>query len=108
MGDRKDGQTGRRLLPPGCLPDPSIADVPARQRILDAQPLLSTCVENALGRLEKRTATPRRLSVEDVFVDVAKYGAGASVVRLRTYGVTPKMIDRLVGQLGWQIASRRE
>jgi hypothetical protein len=82
--------------------------VPARQRILDAQPLLSTCVENALSRLGQRSSGERRLTAEDVFVDVAKYGTGASVVRLRTYGVTPEMVDHLVGQLGWQIARRGE
>ena len=46
------------------------------------------------------------LGVEDVFVDVAKYGKGPSVQRLRAHGVSPERIDRYLDQLGLEVASR--
>jgi len=94
------------LLPEGSMPEPIAEDVPVERRIMQETPLLSDCVENALRHLGTQDNLKRGLGVEDVFVDVAKYGRGPSVQRLRAHGVSPERIDRYLDQLGLEVASR--
>jgi hypothetical protein len=77
-------------------------------KILEEKPALSNCVENALAQLGRNANPKRKLTLPDVFVDVAKFGTGSSVARLRAHGVTPEVIDRLVGQLRWKVAKRSQ
>jgi hypothetical protein len=93
-------------LPEGSLPEPIGEDVPPESSILQEDPQLSTCVENALTHLAGKADPRHPLSTAEVFVDVAKHGAGASVARLREEGVTPERIDQLVGELGWEVRER--
>jgi serine/threonine protein kinase len=95
------------LLPGGSLPEPIAEDVPVDRRILEDQPELSTCVENALLNLGGQASPEHKLGAQDVFVDVAKFGTGPSVTQLRVHGFTPDQIDRLVGQLGLRVVRRR-
>ena len=66
----------------------------------------STCVRDSLAHLTSHTGSLRRVSAEDVFIDIAKYGKGKSVQRLRTYGVDVGRVNEIVGQLGWRILER--
>ncbi len=93
-------------LPGGAMPDPAEADFSDGGRILQDGPKLSTCVENALLHLGEAKGPGHKLGAEEVFVDVAKFGTGPSVIRLRSHGVTPEMIDGFVRQLGWQVVHR--
>jgi serine/threonine protein kinase len=93
-------------LPEGCLPEPISHDVSLESRILDENPLLSNCVANAMNHLGPKAGPEHKLTVADVFVDVAKFGTGDSVVRLRRHGVSADKIDRLVEQLGWKVTRR--
>jgi hypothetical protein len=74
--------------------------------ILRANPSFSACVTDSLLHLIPKATPQDKLSPEELFVDVAKYGQGNSVARLRQNGVTPETIDSLVEQLGWHIRTR--
>jgi hypothetical protein len=93
-------------LPEGSLPAPVGEDVPRESRILQEEPQLSTCVENALSHLGPKADPRHKLSAAEVFVDVAKHGTGPSVAHLRERGITPEEIDRLAGELGWEVRER--
>jgi hypothetical protein len=93
-------------LPEDALPEPVGQDVPRESSILEEEPLLSTCVENALSHLGPKADPHHKLSAAEIFVDVAKHGSGASVAHLREKGVTPEKIDRLVDELGWEVRQR--
>jgi hypothetical protein len=94
------------LLPEGAIPEPVSSDLPRQSQILQGAPKLSTCVENALLHLGAAKPPGHKLVPEEVFVDIAKFGTGPSVVKLRTHGVTPELIDRFVSQLGWKVLRR--
>src|SRR5262249_48330106 len=66
----------------------------------------SGCVQDSLNHLTPRTNSARRLSAEDVFVDIARHGTGGSVKRLRTHDVSVDKVNEIVGQLGWRIIER--
>src|SRR5262249_29114016 len=93
-------------LPEDSLPEPVGEEVPRRGPILEEEPLLSTCVENALVALARKADPEHRMTVEEVFVDVAKHGTGASVAHLRERGVTPQRIDELVEEVGGEVRER--
>ena len=80
-------------LPSGALPDPAPSDIPIDRTLLSAEPLLSDCVHDSLSEFRKFAARPSKLSPVDLFVDVAKHGEGASVVRLREHGVDPDAME---------------
>src|SRR5262245_62160074 len=104
----KPGQLAQFLdrLPETALPEPISEDVSRESRILQEEPQLSTCVENALSHLRKKADHYHKLSTAEVFVDVAKHGTGASVAHLREQGITPEKIDQLVEELGWEVRER--
>lgn len=93
-------------IPPKALPEPIAEDVVAAQSILSAHPILSNCVDDSLKHLSQKATPQNKLSSADVFVDIAKYGTGRSVRRLRTYGVTPEKVTDIVEQLGWRVVER--
>lgn len=94
------------LLPEKSLPAPIAANNSAKEYILREQPNFSPCVEDSLGHIGQRATPNRKLSAEDVFVDIAKYGTGASVAQLRTHGINAQKIDQIVKQLGWNVIER--
>src|SRR5262249_37111977 len=79
-------------LPEGALPDPVSADVGVDRHLLNANPLLSDCVEDSLRHFIKLAPLPRKLSPVDIFVDIGQHGHGPSVARLRKHGVTPEVL----------------
>jgi len=91
-------------LPPEALPDPIPADVPKANRlVLEERPLLSDCVAESLEHFKELDHLPRRISSADMFVDIARYGHGESVSRLRHHGIGKKQIEQRVEELGLQI-----
>lgn len=94
-------------FPEGALPVPVDADIDlAHSPVVDDAPL-SSCVDNSLRHLNKAVGSKQALTLEDVFVDVARYGTGSSVARLRTHGVDSAKIDQIVQQLGWNVVNRK-
>lgn len=91
------------LLPAEAFPDPTEGQILSERLMLQENPLLSACIEDSLRHLGARATDQDKLTSADVFVDIAKFGTGNSVSRLRTYGITPDKIDQLIQQLGWQI-----
>jgi hypothetical protein len=104
----RPGQLAQLLdrLPQAALPEAISEDVPRESSILQEEPQLSTCVENALAKLGKKADGHHKLSTAEVFVEVAKHGTGSSVAQLREQGITPEKIDRLVEELGWEARER--
>jgi hypothetical protein len=104
----KPGQLPQFLdrLPESSLPEPVGEEVPREGSILEEQPELSACMEDALLHLGKRADPQHKLSTAEVFVDVAKHGTGPSVADLRAHGITPEKIDRFVEDLGWEVRER--
>jgi hypothetical protein len=93
-------------LPEGALPEPLEAEAPRPGLILQENPLLSTCVQNTLLALGPKASPAKPLHPTDVFVDVAKYGRGSSVARLREHGVSEQKIDELVKRAGLDVVRR--
>lgn len=91
-------------LPPGALPDPADAGIPVDRTVLQAQPMLSDCVRESLS--EFRKIGSEKVRPVDLFVDVAKYGHGPSVVRLREHGIDPAAMERIVSKLGLRVIRR--
>jgi hypothetical protein len=94
-------------LPADALPDPIDAEVPRENRlVLEEKPLLSDCVADSLEHFSELQPLPRRISSADMFVDIAKYGHGESVSRLRDHGIGEKQIEERVQKLGLRILER--
>jgi nucleoside phosphorylase len=94
------------LLPEESLPAPIEENNLAKDYILQEQPNFSSCVEGSLRHIGQHATSNRKLSGEDVFVDIAKYGTGTSVAQLRTHGISAQKIDQIVKQLGWNVIER--
>ena len=95
-----------RLLPEEALPNPICENSIEKQYILNENPDFSGCVADSLENFSKHKNVRRKLSSEDIFVDIAKHGTGSSVARLRTHGISAKKIDQIVTQLGWKVIER--
>ncbi len=95
-----------RYLPSDSLPKPIGIEVSTERFLFNDDPDFSGCVYDSIAHLSPKIPINNQLSSKDVFVDIAKFGTGGSVRRLRTHGVVPATIDEIVSQLGWQIISR--
>lgn len=67
----------------------------------------SDCITESLGELSKAAGADQEISAPDLFVDVAKYGHGASVARLRQHGIDSDRIDQLTVQYNVPVQIRR-
>lgn len=94
------------ILPKNTLPEPTNEKITYERSILRESPEFSGCVRDSLTHLSQKATEYNRVSSIDMFVDIAKYGTGGSVKRLRTHGVTPEKIDQIVKKLGWEIMER--
>ena len=90
------------LLPKDALPNPTKENNTTKEYILREE----RCVTDSLAHIGQRASSKRKLSSQDVFVDIAKHGTGSSVKRLRTHGVSAKEIDQIVKQFGWSVIER--
>ena len=88
-------------LPTDALPEPISEDISVDDKIFDKVQYVSPCIKTSLTKLSSRKNSQKTITIEDLFIDLAKYGKGNSVKRLRNYGVNPKKIDSIVKQLGW-------
>ncbi|MGK7886003.1 MAG: hypothetical protein AB4057_15440 [Crocosphaera sp.] len=88
-------------LPTDALPEPISEDISVDDKIFKKVQSVSPCIKTSLTKLSSKKTSQKKITIEDLFVDLAKYGKGNSVKRLRTYGVNPKKIDSIVKQLGW-------
>jgi CHAT domain len=94
-------------LPVEALPDPIDVDIPKENRlVLEESPLLSDCVADSLEHFKELDPLPRRISSADMFVDIARYGHGESVSRLRHHGIGKKQIEERVQDLGLLVLQR--
>lgn len=72
---------------------------------LDINRTVSNCITDSLENLDN-IAKNDNIDDSDLFIDVAKYGKGSSVARLRKHGVTPSVIDNLTEQFGIKVKGR--
>jgi hypothetical protein len=94
-------------LPIAALPDPIDPAVTTEsQLVLRESPLLSDCVADSLEHFKEIPVLPRKLSPADLFVDIAKYGHGESVARLRQHGIGEKEIEERVQRLRLPVLRR--
>lgn len=94
------------LLPVEALPEPVEENNTTKEYVLNEKPNFSACVLDSIEHIGQHATSKRKISVEDVFVDIAKNGAGSSVSRLRAHGVNARKINQAVDQLGWRIIER--
>jgi ATP-dependent Clp protease ATP-binding subunit ClpA len=94
------------LVPPEALPEALPKEVLVDPGALSRIESFSSCVQDSLEHLVSRSSQQRRLAAQDVFVDIAKYGKGESVRRLRTHGVDTSKVNEIVRQLGWRLTVR--
>jgi len=93
-------------VPAGAFPKPISQDVSIEQNILEGNPSFSGCVDDSLRNLTARVPSNRKLSSADVLVDIAEYGTGSSVAKLRQNGITKEKVNEIVGELGWDVVRR--
>lgn len=93
-------------LPAGALPDSIPADVPLRLSALGSLESFSPCINSAMSHLTPEVAAEEKLSSEDVYIDIARYGTGKSTRLLRSHGVNKADVENIVGQLGWHLVER--
>lgn len=93
-------------IPSEALPAPLPASLAVDRESLDDIRVLSSCVQDSLNNLTPQVNEKKRLTSEDMFVDIARHGQGYSVHRLRTHGVDEARIDVIVRQLGWSVLDR--
>jgi nucleoside phosphorylase len=95
-----------KILPPESLPSAIKVRNTSKKRVLEDKVNFSACVIDSLQHMSPRATPRRKLSSEDVFVDIAKHGHGTSVARMRQHGVSARKIDQYVKQLHWQVLKR--
>lgn len=95
-----------KLVPEGAFPKPISQEISVERTLLSGNPALSGCVDDSLRHLVDRVPANRKLSSADVLVDLAEYGTGSSVAKLRQNGVTADRVGDIVNELGWDVIRR--
>jgi hypothetical protein len=90
-----------------ALPDTPSFDKLPPPTLLDSDLAFSNCITESLTQLRIEARNTPAVSVADLFVDVAKYGKGASVERLRDHGYDADRIDEMVSKLRVKVDVRR-
>jgi hypothetical protein len=93
-------------LPSGSLPEPTGADIISYEQLYNSDVKLSGCVAESMRQIGEHSSPQRRISPEDMFVDIAKHGTGSSVTQLRQYGINAAKVDAAIKELGWQLIER--
>ena len=91
----------------GALPHDIDEDTLSIPRELSSSRQFSSCVTSSLNELKEVTSENDPIETEDLFIDVAKYGTGASVRRLRANGITREKVDELVHTQTLELKRRR-
>ena len=93
-------------VPAGAFPKPTSQDIFIERNLLEGNPTFSGCVDDSLRYLTEKVPSNRKLSSADVMVDIAEYGTGSSVAKLRQNGVTKEKVNEIVNELGWDVVRR--
>ena len=93
-------------IPSEALPKALSKGISSDMGALSEIRLFSSCVQDSLNHLTPKSSPTDKLAAEDIFVDIARYGTGSSVRRLRTFGIDAGRINEIVRQLGWTVADR--
>ncbi|MCX4239432.1 serine/threonine protein kinase [Paraliomyxa miuraensis] len=93
-------------LPPAAVEDSIPTSLDTDAGALGGIRSFSPCVDTALEQLSPLATSEHRITTEDLFLDIARYGTGKSTMRLRTHGVSRDRIDEIIRQLGWVILER--
>ncbi|MCI5161160.1 MAG: hypothetical protein D3917_03870 [Candidatus Electrothrix sp. AX5] len=91
----------------GAMPPPTPVEIAREPRTLQMERPFSTCIRSSLEELEPKISASSPLTVSDLFVDVAKFGKGSSVVNLRVAGVSADKIDELISKCNISVPHRR-
>ncbi len=90
-----------------AMPDPISEDIVQSPRNLTYERSFSGCVTESLDYLSREASNQNKVTVNDVFIDVSKFGRGSSVSRMREKGVEPDTIDSLVNKYGIEVKHHR-
>lgn len=94
------------LIPRHALPEPISEEITADSDAISGIRLFSDCIQDSLNHLTPQSSADNKITTEDIFVDIARHGTGASVRRLRTNGISVDRINEIVQQLGWSVMAR--
>lgn len=95
-----------KYIPEGAFPKPIGQDISIERNLLEGNPALSGCVEDSLRNLSVKIPHNRKLSSTDVLIDIAEYGTGSSVAKLRQNGITKEKVNEIVNELRLDIVRR--
>lgn len=93
-------------VPASAFPKPINQDITTERNLLKGNPSLSGCVDDSLRTLIVQLPKNRKLSSVDVLVDIAEYGTGSSVAKLRQNGITADRVNNIVDEFGWDVIRR--
>lgn len=93
-------------LPQGALPESNPAEDPVRLDSLASLESFSPCIASAFSNLASEATADKRLSSEDIYIDIARHGTGKSTRLLRSHDVSKSDVEDIVGQLGWHLVER--
>ena len=86
-------------IPEAGMPKPISEDISDGRNLLMNEPVnLSGCIADSLSHLAPLATSEDQLTSTEMFVDIAKFGTGNSVSKLRKAGVTPEVVDQLVDE----------
>jgi len=94
-------------IPKAGMPMPISTEVSDSRVLLNESVELSGCVNDSLTHLAPQATKDDQLTSAELFVDIAKFGTGNSVAKLRKAGVTPEVVDQLVADSGVNVRRRR-
>lgn len=88
------------------LPESVSGEVLQLPRSLSKNRTLSSCLTDSISNLSKVAPENYPIEVEDIFIDLAKYGTGASVKTLRDQGIDKRVIENFVDKYKIEIKRR--
>jgi len=89
------------------LPKPISDEVLAIPRTLSRSRTLSNCLTDSVNELNEIATESDPIEVEDMFIDVAKFGKGNSVRRLREHGIDEEVIEGYLDKYQVEIKRRK-
>lgn len=89
------------------LPKSISDEVLAIPRTLSRSRPLSNCLTDSVTQLSEIATKSAPIEVEDMFIDVAKFGSGKSVRKLRKNGINEQVIDGFVDKYQVEIKRRK-
>lgn len=87
-------------LPREAIDLPIESEVRLDLQVITAPLWPSACIRDALARLSSPILPHRHITPADLFIDIARFGTGESVQRLRSHGVSAEVIEDHVRALG--------